>query len=146
MADGVLYDLGDFIDDYATDAEPRNDLDQLFPVDFEHAVPTRLEAVPLALEFCHTRLVDRDEAAWVGERFRSACATFGTEVLESAGRFVIEFAPRDGTEEGPARCLNRLKADRVRSRSLGFEEYGTVGICELRQYVKLHLKFSGNCT
>ena len=95
VTDGVLYDLGDFIDDYATDTVLRNDLGLLFLVDFEHGIATRLEAVPLALDFCHTRLADHDEAAWIGRRFRSACAVFGTDVVESAGRFVIEFAPAD---------------------------------------------------
>ncbi len=102
VADGVLYDLGDFIDDYATDAELRNDLGLLFLVDFENATPTRLEAVPLALDFCHTRLADSDEAAWIGRRFTSACARLGTEVSESAGRFVVEFAPVEPVKEEPA--------------------------------------------
>ena len=72
IADGVLYDLGDFIDDYATDPELRNDLGLLFLVSFEHATLIRLEAIPLALDFCHTRLADADEAAWIGRRLRSA--------------------------------------------------------------------------
>jgi poly-gamma-glutamate synthesis protein (capsule biosynthesis protein) len=92
VGDRVLYDMGDFVDDYATDAELRNDLGLLFVVEFERAVATRVEAVPLALDFCHTRLADSDEAAWIGNRFRRACASFGTEVFERAGRFVIEFA------------------------------------------------------
>jgi poly-gamma-glutamate synthesis protein (capsule biosynthesis protein) len=93
VGDRVLYDLGDFIDDYATDTALRNDLGLLFLVSFENATPTRLEAVPLALDFCHTRLADRDEAAWIGRRLRRACVAFGTDVVETAGRFVIEFAP-----------------------------------------------------
>jgi poly-gamma-glutamate capsule biosynthesis protein CapA/YwtB (metallophosphatase superfamily) len=95
IADGVLYDLGDFIDDYATNLELRNDLGLLFLVSFEHATLTRLEAIPLALDFSHTRVANADEAAWIGRRLRSACANFGTDVLESAGRFVVEFAPAD---------------------------------------------------
>ena len=63
VADRVLYDLGDFIDDYATDPNLRNDLGLLFLVTFEQATPTRIEAVPLALDYCHTRLADAAEAA-----------------------------------------------------------------------------------
>ena len=114
VADGVLYDLGDFIDDYATDPEPRNDLGLLFLVSFEHATPIRLEAVPLALDFCHTRLADPDEAAWIGRRFRSACATFGTDVFERAGRFFVEFAPADGSR--PTTSDKWLRADREGTR------------------------------
>jgi poly-gamma-glutamate synthesis protein (capsule biosynthesis protein) len=92
-ADGVLYDLGDFIDDYATDTSLRNDLGLLFLVTFDHAVATRVEAVPLALDFCHTRRANEEEAAWIGRRLRHACAAFGTEVHELVGRFSFEFAP-----------------------------------------------------
>ncbi len=88
---GVLYDLGDFIDDYATDARLRNDLGLLFLVTFEDGRPLRLEAVPLALDYCQTRLAEREEAAWVTRRFRHACAGFGTEVTEHAGRLVVEW-------------------------------------------------------
>jgi poly-gamma-glutamate capsule biosynthesis protein CapA/YwtB (metallophosphatase superfamily) len=87
----VLYDLGDFIDDYATDPELRNDLGLLFLVTFEQATPVRVEAVPLALDYCHTRLADRGEAAWIIRHFRSACAALGTDVSERGGRLVIEW-------------------------------------------------------
>jgi poly-gamma-glutamate synthesis protein (capsule biosynthesis protein) len=95
VADGVIYDLGDFVDDYATDPRLRNDLGLLFLVTFDGARPTRLEAVPLALDFCRTRLADRDEAAWIARRFRSACAALGTDVTEQGGRLVVDWsAPR----------------------------------------------------
>jgi poly-gamma-glutamate capsule biosynthesis protein CapA/YwtB (metallophosphatase superfamily) len=86
---GVLYDLGDFIDDYAVDPELRNDLGLLFLVTLDQRGPLRLEAVPLKLEFCHTRLADGDEAAWIQRRFRAACAALGTEVTEEGGRLVV---------------------------------------------------------
>jgi poly-gamma-glutamate capsule biosynthesis protein CapA/YwtB (metallophosphatase superfamily) len=47
---GVLYDLGDFLDDYAVDARLRNDLGLLFLVTLDRNGPVRLEAVPLKLE------------------------------------------------------------------------------------------------
>src|SRR6266511_2401924 len=52
----ILYDLGDFLDDYAVDPDLRNDLSLLFLVELDDEGPVRLEAVPLKLEFCHTRL------------------------------------------------------------------------------------------
>jgi poly-gamma-glutamate capsule biosynthesis protein CapA/YwtB (metallophosphatase superfamily) len=86
----VLYDLGDFIDDYAVDQELRNDLGLLFFVDLEPDGPRRIEVVPIKLEFAHTRLARDEEAAWIGRRFREACAALGTEVREEDGRLVIE--------------------------------------------------------
>lgn len=49
---GILYDLGD----YAVDPRLRNDLGLLFLVTFDEHGRRRLEAIPLKLEFCCTRL------------------------------------------------------------------------------------------
>lgn len=90
VADRVLYDLGDFIDDYAVDPRLRNDLGLLWLVTFEGPRPVRVEAVPLALDFAHTRAARPPEAEWIGRRLRAACASFGTEVHEHDGRLVID--------------------------------------------------------
>jgi poly-gamma-glutamate synthesis protein (capsule biosynthesis protein) len=92
----VLYDLGDFVDDYATDPVVRNDLGLLFLLTLDREGPVRLEALPLKLEYCHTRLAEGDEAAWIVRRFRSACAALGTTVGEEAGRLIIDWRRRDG--------------------------------------------------
>jgi poly-gamma-glutamate synthesis protein (capsule biosynthesis protein) len=85
---GILYDLGDFIDDYAVDRE-RNDLGLLFFVVLDKQGPLRVEVVPLKLEYCYTRLADGEEADWIRHRFRAACAELGTEPSEEEGRLVI---------------------------------------------------------
>jgi poly-gamma-glutamate synthesis protein (capsule biosynthesis protein) len=85
----VLFDLGDFIDDYAVDPILRNDLGMLWLVTLDRGGPIRLEGVPLFLDFCHTRLAYGEDAAWVRKRFRDACAAMGTEVNEDGGRLVI---------------------------------------------------------
>jgi len=93
---GVLYDLGDFVDDYAVDARLRNDLGLLFLVTVRDGRAVHLEGLPLKLEFCHTRLAAGEEAAWVGRRFRSACQALGTEVQWSGGRLVASLEPGSG--------------------------------------------------
>jgi poly-gamma-glutamate synthesis protein (capsule biosynthesis protein) len=87
---GILYDLGDFVDDYAVDPVLRNDLGLLFLVTFAQAVPRRLEAVPLRLDYCHTHLAAGSDAAWIRTRFAAACAALGTEVALEDGRLVVE--------------------------------------------------------
>jgi poly-gamma-glutamate capsule biosynthesis protein CapA/YwtB (metallophosphatase superfamily) len=87
----VLYDLGDFVDDYRVDPVLRNDLGLLFLVDFERTWPVRLEAVPLKLDFCFTRLARGADAGWVRERFRGASAALGTAVREEGERLVVSF-------------------------------------------------------
>jgi poly-gamma-glutamate synthesis protein (capsule biosynthesis protein) len=98
VADHVLYDLGDFIDDYARDPVLRNDLGLLFVVTFDLDGLTRVDAVPLALDHCHTRLAKPHEAAWIAARYRRACAALGTEVDEREGRLVVEW------EATPVHC------------------------------------------
>lgn len=90
VADATIFDLGDFVDDYAVHPTLRNDLGLFFLVEFRDHRPVRLEAVPLALDYCHTRLADDDEAAWVRNRFWDACAAFGTHVTEEHGRLVVD--------------------------------------------------------
>ena len=89
----VVYDLGDFLDDYRVDLALRNDLGLLFLVTLGEAGPTRIEAVPLELGYCRTGLATGSEAAWIEERFRRACAELGTETSTSAGRLVVEHQP-----------------------------------------------------
>ncbi len=81
----VLYDLGDFLDDYTVDPKLRNDLGLLFLVDLDGS---GLEAIPLKLEFAYTRFADGGDFAWVRRRFREACAAFGTEVAEEDDRLL----------------------------------------------------------
>jgi poly-gamma-glutamate capsule biosynthesis protein CapA/YwtB (metallophosphatase superfamily) len=85
----VLYDVGDFLDDYARDPVLRNDFGLLFLVELEPDGPRRIEAVPLKLDYAFTRLARGDEADWIRKRFQKACAELGTEVLEDDGRLVI---------------------------------------------------------
>jgi hypothetical protein len=84
----VLYDLGDFVDDYAVDRRLRNDLGLLFLLDLDAGGARRLEAIPLRIERCHTRLATGDDADWLRRRFTDACAEFGTQVTADQGRLI----------------------------------------------------------
>lgn len=86
----VLYDLGDFVDDYAVDPDLRNDLGIFVLVELDERGPARLVAVPIALDFCHTRLALGEEADWVAQRFRAACRDLGTEARVDDGRLVVD--------------------------------------------------------
>jgi poly-gamma-glutamate capsule biosynthesis protein CapA/YwtB (metallophosphatase superfamily) len=86
----MLFDLGDFVDDYATDPVLRNDLGLLFIVTIEGTELSSIEAIPLKLDYCFTRLAEGDDARWIRERFASACAALGTSVEEREGRLVLD--------------------------------------------------------
>ncbi|MFN2433329.1 MAG: CapA family protein [Gemmatimonadota bacterium] len=69
----------------------RLDLGLLFFVTLDEGRAVRLEALPLKLEYGHTRAAGRDEAGPLRRRFRSACARLGTDVRQENGRMVVEW-------------------------------------------------------
>jgi poly-gamma-glutamate synthesis protein (capsule biosynthesis protein) len=85
VAPQVLFDLGDFLDDYRVEPRLRNDLGLLFMVELDG---DRIEAVPLKLEYAFTRVADGADREWIRRRFTDACAAFGTTVFERDDRFV----------------------------------------------------------
>jgi poly-gamma-glutamate synthesis protein (capsule biosynthesis protein) len=88
----VLFDLGDFLDDYAVHTRLRNDLGLLWLVEVQSGgVPGRVRALPLALDYCFTRTASAGEADWIAARLRELCAPFGTTVERAGG--LIEVAP-----------------------------------------------------
>ena len=89
VAGRILFDLGDFVDDYRVDPILRNDLGLLWFVDLEGGQPVRVEALPLRLEYCHTRVAEAEDAAWIAHRFIAACAALGSPARLGDGRLVI---------------------------------------------------------
>jgi poly-gamma-glutamate capsule biosynthesis protein CapA/YwtB (metallophosphatase superfamily) len=87
----VLFDLGDFLDDYAIDQRLRNDLGLLWLVEVDPSGPRRLEAMPLRLGYCYTGPAAGEDAAWIRRRFRDACRAMGTMVTEEDGAMVVRW-------------------------------------------------------
>lgn len=85
----VLFDLGDFLDDYAVHPLLRNDLGLLFVVTTDKRGPVRIDAMPIALDFCHTRGANPAEYRRIKDRFTAACAVFGTAVEDDGDRLVV---------------------------------------------------------
>jgi poly-gamma-glutamate capsule biosynthesis protein CapA/YwtB (metallophosphatase superfamily) len=85
----VLYDLGDFLDDYVRHPALRNDLGLLWEVTVEAAAVTSVAAVPLRLRFGRTELATDEDRAWVVERLSAACAPFGTRVTDAGDALVL---------------------------------------------------------
>jgi poly-gamma-glutamate capsule biosynthesis protein CapA/YwtB (metallophosphatase superfamily) len=87
----TLFDLGDFVDDYAVDPVLRNDLGLLWLVTLDRDGLQRLEAVALRLEFAHTRLADPDETRLLRSLLERRCDAVGSALRQEGDRFV--FAP-----------------------------------------------------
>ena len=82
----VLYDLGDFVDDDAVHPTLRNDLGILWFVHLDGPRAVAVEALPLNLAYCHTRVAAGPDRAWVEARLTQACAPFGTVVVDDGTR------------------------------------------------------------
>lgn len=92
VADGICYDLGDFVDDYVVHPELRNDLGLLFIATLDEDGAVGVSAIPLALDFCHTRLAVDEEYTWMRDRFGAACAALGTEMTTAEdGRLAVHW-------------------------------------------------------
>jgi poly-gamma-glutamate synthesis protein (capsule biosynthesis protein) len=73
----ILYDTGDFLDDYAIDPELRNDWSFVFLVDLEGSKAKRLRMVPVELEFAEVKLARGQVQEQIRQRMRTLCEPFG---------------------------------------------------------------------
>jgi poly-gamma-glutamate capsule biosynthesis protein CapA/YwtB (metallophosphatase superfamily) len=91
IADGklILYDTGDFVDDYAVDAELRNDLSALFLVRIEPPWVTGLEIVPVKIAHMQVNPARGKDRDWFIRRFTALCAEMGTEVSAGRERLIV---------------------------------------------------------
>lgn len=95
---GVMFDLGDFVDDYVVDPVLRNDLGLMFFVTLDDARPSRVEALPLRIDYCHTRVATGEDASWIRRRFREGCAALGTDAREEDGRLAVDLLGEESTD------------------------------------------------
>jgi poly-gamma-glutamate capsule biosynthesis protein CapA/YwtB (metallophosphatase superfamily) len=86
----TLFDLGDFIDDYAVDPDLRNDLGLLWLVTLDAGGPRRIEGVPLRLEYAYTRPAGSVEANLLLALLEERCAAVGSTVQRDGERLVFE--------------------------------------------------------
>jgi poly-gamma-glutamate synthesis protein (capsule biosynthesis protein) len=78
----VLYDTGDFVDDYMVDPDLRNDWSFIFLVELDTDARSlaRLRMIPVKLHFARVDLATDEEADAIIARMVSLCARFGTPV------------------------------------------------------------------
>jgi poly-gamma-glutamate capsule biosynthesis protein CapA/YwtB (metallophosphatase superfamily) len=86
----TLFDLGDFIDDYAVDPQLRNDLGLLWLVTLDVEGPRRVEGVPVRLEFAHSRCASDVEANLLLALLEERSAAVGSTVRREGRRLVFD--------------------------------------------------------
>ncbi len=86
----VLYDTGNFIDDYAVHPLLRNDRSCLFKVMFEHGKLYRIELLPVTMSVAHVALARGREFDAICAHMEMLCAEFGTRLMRQNDRMVYE--------------------------------------------------------
>jgi hypothetical protein len=86
----ILYDTGDFIDDYAVHERLRNDRSFLFRVSMENGALRRLELLPVSLPYARVELAKDAEREAILDRMESLSAEMGTTFARYDDRLVFE--------------------------------------------------------
>ncbi len=89
----ILYDTGDFIDDYAVHPLLRNDRSCLFTVTFEQGRLRHIELFPVSLDVGYVALARGKEFEAICARMEMLCEEVGTKLTRSDGRLVYEENP-----------------------------------------------------
>ncbi len=86
----ILYDTGDFIDDYAVDPKLRNDWSFLFQVSVEEGRFERLDLTPVKLSYTRVDLATGGEREMILDRMESLSSEMGTVFARREGTLVLE--------------------------------------------------------
>ncbi len=86
----IIYDAGDFVDDYAVDDELRNDRGFLFELTVTaDGTPTELRLHPTEISDCAVHEARPGAAEWSRERMRELSEPFGTEFDRDGDALVL---------------------------------------------------------
>lgn len=95
----ILYDTGDFLDDYAVDPVLRNDWSFLFQLEISPAGLERISLVPVKLSFARVQQATGGERVAMLARMRALCAERGTTLVQTDGR--LEWQVEAGISTAP---------------------------------------------
>ena len=87
----ILYDTGDFVDDYAVDDWLRNDRSFLFEASVtDDGDPAELRLLPTEIDDFSVHRASPEAAEWSRERMRELSAAFGTSFDRDGERLVLD--------------------------------------------------------
>lgn len=76
----VLYDTGDFVDDYRVDAQLRNDLSFLYQIEVAKDGIKKLTLIPVHIDNIQVNKATGTDAQWALDRIQKLSAEFGTQI------------------------------------------------------------------
>jgi len=86
----ILYDTGDFLDDYAVDRTLRNDWSFIFLVEVAGRRIERLRMLPVRLGFAQVDLASGEEFLAITRRMLHLCRDLGSEPVETPEGLLLE--------------------------------------------------------
>jgi poly-gamma-glutamate capsule biosynthesis protein CapA/YwtB (metallophosphatase superfamily) len=89
----ILYDSGDFLDDYAVDGALRNDLSVLFRVTVQPPQVVGVEAIPVVIDDMRVNLARGTQREWFHRNLAALCSERGTRVVEQETRPALTILP-----------------------------------------------------
>ena len=97
----ILYDMGDFVDDYAVDPLLRNDQSLLYLLTVTKEGVRQVEALPVLIDRCRVNLARGGDFAQIAARLRDLSAEMGTVLQVIDGRLkVVSQARTTGGSRG----------------------------------------------
>jgi poly-gamma-glutamate synthesis protein (capsule biosynthesis protein) len=88
----ILYNTGDFLDDYAVDPVLHNDWSFVFLLEVDFKGMRRLRMLPVRLRYARVDLAQGDEFMAIRQRMQSLCAPFHTAVSETSEGLEVSLA------------------------------------------------------
>jgi poly-gamma-glutamate capsule biosynthesis protein CapA/YwtB (metallophosphatase superfamily) len=85
----ILYDTGDFIDDYMVDPELKNDHSFFFRVEVNKEGIKKLELFPVLISDYQVNLAAKGDYQWCVERIQKLSTKFGTTLVDK-GEFILK--------------------------------------------------------
>lgn len=93
----IMYDTGDFLDDYAVDPLLRNDWSFIFLVELNREGIQRLKMIPVRLSYAQVNLAKGDEFEAIRQRMQLLCGEFRTKVESTDDGLEITVSGRQDT-------------------------------------------------
>lgn len=87
----ILYDTGDFVDDYMVGPHLRNDQSFLFLIEITKQGLQKLSLVPVMISDCQVNLAGASDYREMVTRMQVLSNQFGTRLIESQGRLNYKF-------------------------------------------------------
>lgn len=87
----IMYDTGDFVDDYAVDSLLRNDRSFLFCVKIDKRKIGQIELIPVLIDNMQVNRAKGDDYRWLVEKIKERSRGFAVTIGEEKRNFRFEF-------------------------------------------------------